>query len=451
MSSFSETNEWATTTTTTTTTNATMPRAWTDDDAPFARDGMQAHERVKALVETLEVTKARDARRETTLALCEQMRVGGASAMSYAMSIGARGMLIKALNLAMREGDEEAMDAVGNALGKASRPANREASVELRAVAGSQVGARASMPAGTLRVRLPVSGFEVGVCESEWKDAGLAWRVWGAGQIMARCFDAAPELVRDLSVLEIGAGCGVCGLVAARLGASRAVVTDGAPGALDAIRRSVVGLPEECARNASAAFFDFRDDQDVLNGTVSIEDARAGTGVDHWVHSRPHALKATTEACKLPVDETFDVVVATDVLYSDDHAGPLAASFIRRMKPSGRGFILNACRNGTLIAHFIQHLLAHGIAVRISAAERFDGEREFSQYEGGHLHRHLPDTAEAWWNESARTLAQFAPAVIADEEATRAPGFAETERLESFATALEGRFVLLDVRPTSRA
>ena len=32
----------------------------------------------------------------------------------------------------------------------------------------------------------------------------------GAGQIMARCFDAAPELVRDLSVLEIGAGCGVC-------------------------------------------------------------------------------------------------------------------------------------------------------------------------------------------------------------------------------------------------
>ena len=104
-----------------------MPRAWTDDDAPFARDGMQAHERVKALVETLEVTKARDARRETTLALCEQMRVGGASAMSYAMSIGARGMLIKALNLAMREGDEEAMDAVGNALGKASGPANREA------------------------------------------------------------------------------------------------------------------------------------------------------------------------------------------------------------------------------------------------------------------------------------------------------------------------------------
>ena len=127
--------------------------------------------------------------------------------MSYAMSIGARGMLIKALNLAMREGDEEAMDAVGNALGKASGPANRRRR-GVAAVAGSQVGARASMPAGTLRVRLPVSGFEVGVCESEWKDAGLAWRVWGAGQIMARCFDAAPELVRDLSVLEIGAGCG---------------------------------------------------------------------------------------------------------------------------------------------------------------------------------------------------------------------------------------------------
>ena len=47
---------------------------------------------------------------------------------------------------------------------------------------------------------------------------------------------------------------GVCGLVAARLGASRAVVTDGAPGALDAIRRSVVGLPEECAKRVRRRF-----------------------------------------------------------------------------------------------------------------------------------------------------------------------------------------------------
>jgi len=398
------------------------------------------------------VTKEADARRRTTLALCEQMRLGGASATSYAMTLGARGALIKALNRAMREGDENVMDIVGNALGKASEPGNREASVELRAVAGSQVGARASAPPSTLCVRLPVSGCEIGVCESDWKDAGLAWRVWGAGQVMARCFDAAPELVKDVSVLEIGAGCGVCGLVAARLGASRAVITDGAPGALDAIRRSVEGLPEECARNASAAFFDFRDDEDVLNGTVSIEDARACKEVNHWVHSRPNALKSTIEACKLPVDETFDVVVATDVLYSDDHVGPLAASFIRRMKPSGRGFILNACRNGTLIAHFIQKLVPHGVAVRISALERFDGEEEFTgKYEGGHLHRDLPDTVETWWNESAQTLVQFTTAVIADEATTSAPGFIETERLESFMTALEGRFVLLDVRPTARA
>ena len=359
-----------------------MPRAWTDDDAPFARDGMQAHERVKALVETLEVTKAGRQPGDDAM-LCEQMRVGGASAMSYAMSIGARGDVDQGVESRDagrgRGGDGRGRERVGEGVGAGESRGERGV-----ARGGGIAGGRAGVHAG---------GDAARATSGEWiRGRGVRERVEGrgfgvesvgGGTNHGEVFpDAAPELVRDLSVLEIGAGCGVCGLVAARLGASRAVVTDGAPGALDAIRRSVVGLPEECARNASAAFFDFRDDQDVLNGTVSIEDARAGTGVDHWVHSRPHALKATTEACKLPVDETFDVVVATDVLYSDDHAGPLAASFIRRMKPSGRGFILNACRNGTLIAHFIQHLLAHGVAVRISAAERFDGEREFSQYEG---------------------------------------------------------------------
>ena len=40
-------------------------------------------------------------------------------------------------------------------------------------------------------------------------------------QALARTLVAAPHLLQGRSVLELGAGCGLAGLLAARLGASR--------------------------------------------------------------------------------------------------------------------------------------------------------------------------------------------------------------------------------------
>jgi predicted nicotinamide N-methyase len=403
---------------------------------------MQAHERVRELCELLETTQAADARRSAALELCEAMTRGGASAVSYADSLGAKTMLIKALNAGMRDGDDEVMDVVGAALGKMSQMAKREAYVELRTVPGSQVGSAASRPPMTVSVHLPFSGKTVRVCESAWADAGLAWRVWGGAHMLSRFLDAEPKRVAGKDVLEIGAGCGLCGLTAATLGARRVVISDGAPGALGAIAASVNELPE---KNASMAFLDFRDDEDILNGTVSVAEARATNELRHWVHANPKARKEIVEASKLSVDEAFDVVIATDVLYSEEHAAALAACITRRLRRGGSGYILNACRHSGLMSSFITELLSRGLSLRLSAVERFEAE-QISEYQGGHLHRALPEESEDWWTSCAKTLSTTDSFLIAESETLKSLA-ADPLKLEEFIAPYEGRFVFVHATP----
>jgi len=52
---------------------------------------------------------------------------------------------------------------------------------------------------------------------------GLGVRVWAIAHATCRELAAHPESVRGLDVLEIGAGTGLCGIVAAKLGARRVV------------------------------------------------------------------------------------------------------------------------------------------------------------------------------------------------------------------------------------
>ena len=55
---------------------------------------------------------------------------------------------------------------------------------------------------------------------------GTAFTLWDGAFQLAKYLEAHPSLVRGKSVLELGAGCGLLGLVAATLGASRVTLTD---------------------------------------------------------------------------------------------------------------------------------------------------------------------------------------------------------------------------------
>jgi predicted nicotinamide N-methyase len=59
---------------------------------------------------------------------------------------------------------------------------------------------------------------------------------WAGGRVLARYILDHPEVVRGLSVLDLGAGGGIAGLAAARAGARRVIAADADPFALAAVR-----------------------------------------------------------------------------------------------------------------------------------------------------------------------------------------------------------------------
>lgn len=62
---------------------------------------------------------------------------------------------------------------------------------------------------------------------------------WGASLALCQHLQAHPELVRGKRVLELGCGSGLLGIVVARLGAKRVILTDGSQEVLDRCRDNV--------------------------------------------------------------------------------------------------------------------------------------------------------------------------------------------------------------------
>ena len=294
-------------------------------------------EKLEELIDRVKVTLPGEARRALLLELAAAV-TADARAADFADGHGGRDLLLKSMDRAMRVGDEELMDAVGAAVAARSRCADATDATELLAVGGSQVGAASQRPPGVEVVRLHKAEADVHVHESAWSDAGLAWRIWGASRIMAHALDAAahaerlsatrgsdrasprfPETlradafrepptgaspgeeadapflrVRGARVLELGAGCGLGGLAAFKLGAEEVVLTEGAPGALAALARSAEAAREgartrraderdgDCGVSSSprVAFLDWRDDQAAMEReAVAPADGAAKTAL----------------------------------------------------------------------------------------------------------------------------------------------------------------------------
>ena len=508
-------------------------------------------------------------RRDALMDLAGKMAADGRVAC-YAESHGARSLLLRGLDAAVKRGDEELIDAVSAAVAENSRAhAKEHKQVELKAVAGSQVGAAAQRPPGVEEVRLPGLGRTLRVHESSWGDAGLAWRIWGSAKIMAHAIDAAnshhddaggearvhaweeeeaiilgrkrsmdgtkpmgdtarrksegarsivtaattlsegdgscdgassrgdaspggdspggdspggdspghssrasPTLgVRGLTVLELGAGCGLCGFAAAAAGAKEVTVTEGAPGALAALGRTArdnASAFEGCA--VRVKFLDWRDDQAALDGeeVVAVETNESGEMIDveqrrtaaaaesnddvnvgsyppraggNWVHRLHGGAAAARTLDRLRDSERFDVVVGSDLLYDDAHAEPLAASLARRIaKPFGVAHVTLAVRRGELLEALARAASRRGLLVGAQAAEPYLGEEEaLREATGGHITRAEPEGIGEWRERSGAMLAAGRGVIL---PMGRAAG---EEMREAFMDA-EGRVAMLTFR-----
>ena len=351
-----------------------------------------------------------------------------------------------------------------------------ERTVELREVACSQVGADATKRNPEVQLfRMQFNkGVEVRVHESSWSDAGLAWRIWGSAKVAFKVVDRSAYFRdKNKTYLELGSGCGLIGAAIASLG-GRCTVTEGAPGALTALRKTAEGVNDVAKTEAmKVAFLDWRDDLATLeeekNGTVErIEDVPNNNNKSNLSCNFVHANKATFDnahvTMRLPEDARFDCVVGSDLVYDQQHCAALAAAIARRLKrPHGEAIIFLAVRSEELLMAFSKKCAKRGLSVGVCAPiEPNENLEDFSKTTGGHAHRALPESADEYWNAVAKAFSEcllssrndfdfdsssssFAPLGVSSSSSSSSgstPGGAKDA-----AAKLEGRFAMARVTP----
>jgi len=169
--------------------------------------------------------------------------------------------------------------------------------------------------------------FSLSLELSSFCRAGLGWKVWPSAELLAQWLVGQVGAVRGL---EVGAGPGLLGLVAARLGARRVVLTDSSKTVLDLLTANV-------ARNG-------------------LEDCAV-----------VHALDWEEEEVPGPAWEygsfDFDVVLASDVLYGEGAAAalPLALHRALRGKSCGKFYgCFPSARGDRGLTIFLEHMLEMG-------------------------------------------------------------------------------------------
>ena len=134
---------------------------------------------------------------------------------------------------------------------------------------------------------------------AELPNQGIGWQLWDASLELASYLAGHPETVQDLSVVELGSGCGLCGMVAASLGARRVVLTDTA--------EMIPHLSGNVSRNFSEA--DHVSCQ-VLDWTDIPEDHGDDDGSASGLTCRDGVLSLTALGGAAP-----DVILASDCTY----------------------------------------------------------------------------------------------------------------------------------------
>ena len=200
--------------------------------------------------------------------------------------------------------------------------------------AGAGGGAEAE-PDGELAVQLVhMAAPEDGKWSRAKKQCDLWEYVWGASQMLADTLLTAAAHREGLSgvrALELGAGAGLCSLVAGLCGAS-VLATDGVADAVQlcALSAAANGLADPSAAGPS--------------GVVE-------TAVLDWFKT-----ESVSEA-------QFDLVIGSDVLFFRGCVTPVAAAITRALKPGGVALVADPCRSST--QDFCEKLAAHGLHVRL--------------------------------------------------------------------------------------
>jgi predicted nicotinamide N-methyase len=170
--------------------------------------------------------------------------------------------------------------------------------------------------------------------ETMQRDSGYTWTVHGVSGIVShRC-----SLARSP---QLGAGLGLCGILASHLRASKVVLTDGDSDALHYLRANVeknVPQPQKRVEN------------DIIDGTQAAAPAFVRQLV--WGEA---ASFLTTDS------ERFDTVIGSDIIYVEEILEPLWRTVDDLVTPAG-AFLLAFARRNVPIDRVFETASTHGFA-----------------------------------------------------------------------------------------
>ena len=155
----------------------------------------------------------------------------------------------------------------------------------------------------------------MGVCD-DFVAFPFGLLLWESAVVLAEALAEARDTVAGKTVLELGAGVGLPGIMARYLGAASVLQTDHVSEAL-----------AMCRMNAAA------------NGVTGVDTALANW--DAWRNER-----------------TYDLIIASDVIYERQAHAPLAAILERNLGVGGRAVLTDPGRQDTPL--FLEDMVARG-------------------------------------------------------------------------------------------
>mmetsp|Transcript_13564 Transcript_13564/g.29459 ORF Transcript_13564/g.29459 Transcript_13564/m.29459 type:complete len:243 (+) Transcript_13564:162-890(+) len=152
------------------------------------------------------------------------------------------------------------------------------------------------------------------------KSTGLT--VWRASSLLCDFLYENANIVKNKSVLELGAGVGLCGILAQKIGASTVILTDGDTDTLSQMRSNV-------ARNIDAK---------QKSRNITCQQLIWGRKLDEFYRQWA------------PNDRGFDVVMGSDIVYIEDMVEQLFETVSRLLSTeSSSVFLLSFARRNVSI------------------------------------------------------------------------------------------------------
>mmetsp|Transcript_12079 Transcript_12079/g.17417 ORF Transcript_12079/g.17417 Transcript_12079/m.17417 type:complete len:302 (+) Transcript_12079:42-947(+) len=149
---------------------------------------------------------------------------------------------------------------------------------------------------------------------------------------------AGQKLMQQKTVLELGAGLGICGILAHKLGASYVVLTDGDTDTLKALRKNV-------ASNVVLYNDDNNNDSCSIPPTILCKQLRWGRNIQDFIDSS--------------FIKTFQVIIGSDIIYAQEQVNPLFTTVSLLLDANGT-FLLAYSRRNVSIDYVLDCANLHG-------------------------------------------------------------------------------------------